>query len=127
VNPALGTQVTVGVAAADTHSDALEPGLLTFQLIKDLGREAVALGPAQVHAQQHLGPVSCLGPTGAGGNGQDRVVLVVLTGEQERRSQAVKVGRQGLVLVIEPGLERSIVRLDSKLSKLAQVGGALQQ
>ena len=40
-------------------------------------REAMALRPAEVHAQQHLGPVGGLGAAGAGADGDDRVRRVV--------------------------------------------------
>ena len=66
VHAALGAQPAVGPAAVDGDGHALEAGLLAFLLVEDLGREAMALGPAQVHPQEHLGPVGRLGPAGAG-------------------------------------------------------------
>ena len=49
------------------------PGLLAGLEVEDLGAEAVALGPAQVHAQQHLGPVAGVGAAGAGVDRDDGV------------------------------------------------------
>ena len=49
-------------------------------MIVDL--EAVLLGPARVHAQQHVGPVLALGAAGAGMDFEIAVVAVGLAGEQ---------------------------------------------
>ena len=92
MDAALGAQPAVGAPALDLDGDALEPGLLALLLVDDLGREAMALGPAQVHPQEHLGPVGRLGAAGAGADRQDRGALVVLAGEQERGPLAVEVG-----------------------------------
>jgi hypothetical protein len=51
----------------------------------------MALRPAQVHPEEHLGPVGGLGPTGPGADREDRAALVVLAGEQERRSLPIEV------------------------------------
>jgi hypothetical protein len=63
MDAALRAQPAVGPPAFDFDGHALEPGLLTFLLVDDLGLEAMAgrVGPAQVHAQEHLGPVGGLG------------------------------------------------------------------
>ncbi len=45
---------------------AADAGFLIAQLVHDLGLESVALGPAAVHAHEHLGPVARLGAAGAG-------------------------------------------------------------
>ena len=42
----------------------------------------MALGPAGIHAVEHLGPVLRLGSTGTGVEGENGVVAVVLTGQQ---------------------------------------------
>ena len=95
MDAALGAQVAVGVAAVDGDGRALDAGLLALQLVEDLGPGSVALGPAQVHAQEHLGPVGGLGAAGAGADGQDRVALVVRTREQERRALPLVIDAQG--------------------------------
>jgi hypothetical protein len=43
----------------------------------------MALGPAQVHPQEHLGPVGRLGPAGSGTDREERGALVVFAGEEE--------------------------------------------
>ena len=56
---------------------------------------AVLLGPAQVHAQQHLGPVLRLGAAGPGVDGHDGVLLVVRAGELELQLQLAELVLRG--------------------------------
>ena len=56
---------------------ASSPGLQ----VDDLPLEASPLRPAEIHAQQHLRPVLRLGAAGAGVNGHDRILGVVLAAE----------------------------------------------
>jgi hypothetical protein len=56
VDAALGLEEAVGEPAVDGDGDALDAGLLALGLVQDLRPELVALGPAQVHAQEHLRP-----------------------------------------------------------------------
>ena len=58
------------------------PASSPFEPVGDFGLEAVALGPAQVHAQQHLRPVLALGAAGAGVDGDDGAAVIVLAREQ---------------------------------------------
>jgi hypothetical protein len=46
----------------------------------------VTLGPAQVHAKEHLGPVGGFGPAGPGADSQERIALVVFTAEEKAAS-----------------------------------------
>src|SRR4249920_2682021 len=50
-------------------------------MIDDFPLEPAALGPAQVHAQQHLGPVLRLGAPRARVNRDDGVLSIVLAAE----------------------------------------------
>jgi hypothetical protein len=60
----------------------LDPGLVAREELVDLDVQPLALGPPQVHAEQHLRPVLGFGATGAGVDRRDGIVLVVLAGEQ---------------------------------------------
>ena len=73
VHAALGGEEPVGVLAAGDERGGLQAGLLPLGRLLHLGREAARLGPAQVHAQQHLGPVLRVGAAGAGAHGDDGV------------------------------------------------------
>ncbi len=83
-------QQAVGVLAVDFEGDALDARAFAFQPVGDHGLEAVALRPAQVHAQQHLGPILALGAAGAGVDGHDGAARVVLAGEQHGGFQALE-------------------------------------
>ena len=81
VHAGLRRQQAVGVLAGDRERRALEPGFVARLIVDHLALEAAALGPAQVHAQQHLGPVLRLGAAGAGMDRDDRVLAIVLAAE----------------------------------------------
>ena len=123
----LGAQPAVGATPVDGDGDALEAGLLAFLLVEDLGREAVALGPAQVHPQEHLGPVGRLGPAGAGADRQQRRPVVVRTGEEQRGplAQVVDLERRGVA--VELGLELGVGRLGEQLERREEIVGPGQE
>ena len=95
VHAALGLQQPVHVLALDGERGALEPRLVAVLQVVDLDLEAAALEPAQVHAQQHLGPVLRLGAAGAGVDGEDGAALVVLAAEEAELLAALQVGLEG--------------------------------
>ena len=61
VHAALGRQEPVGVLAVDREGRRLDAGLGALLDLLEVGLQAAPLGPAQVHAQQHLGPVLGVG------------------------------------------------------------------
>ena len=70
--------------------DRLDAGLLARALLDPFELVAVRLGPARVHAQQHLGPVLGLGAAGAGVDLDEAVVGVGLAGEQALELQPAR-------------------------------------
>jgi hypothetical protein len=48
---------TEGVLAAQRKGHALQPCFFARLVVEEIALEASALGPLQIHAQQHLGPV----------------------------------------------------------------------
>ena len=84
VDAALGGEEAVGVLAAGDEGRRLQPGLLPRRGLGHLDVEAAPFGPAQVHAQEDLGPVLGVGAAGAGVDGDDRVAGVVLAAEEAR-------------------------------------------
>ena len=127
MDAALGAQPAVGAPAVDLDGHALEAGLLALLLVDDLGREAMALRPAQVHPQEHLGPVGRLGAAGAGADGQDRGALVVLAGEQERGALAREVGLERRGVAVQLGVELGVGRLVEQLDGGLEVVGTRQR
>ena len=79
---------------------ALDPGDFAGGQLHDGGVKATLVGPAQVHAQQHVGPVLGLGAAGTGLDIQVGVVGVHLAAEHaaefhllEDVAQALDLGR----------------------------------
>src|SRR5690606_16349200 len=65
VHTDLGTQPAVGVFTLDVDGGALDARNFTGSQFHDGRFKAVMIGPAQIHAQQHVGPVLGFGATGA--------------------------------------------------------------
>jgi hypothetical protein len=87
----------------------------------------VALGPAEVHPQEHLRPVGGLGAAGARADRQDRVLGVVLAGEEQERPLALELGAEGVGLAFDVRLGLGIGRVREQVQQLLEVGGALLQ
>jgi hypothetical protein len=85
----LGLHVAVRVLAADHHGRALDARFLPRLIVEHLARPAFLFTVAEVHAQQHLGPVLRLGAAGSGVNGEDAVAEIVLAGELHRQLDGV--------------------------------------
>jgi hypothetical protein len=84
----------------------------------------MALCPAQVHAQEHLGPVGGLGAARAGADRNDRAALVVRAREEQPGTRLlVFLGQRG-VLGLQAGDELGVVGSAGQLGQLAQVVGA---
>ena len=82
VDAAFGLQHAVGVLAANRDRGGLEARLLARARLEQLVLEAPVGRPAQVHAEEHLGPVLGVGPPRSRVDLQDRIAGVVLSGEE---------------------------------------------
>src|SRR5215204_6425269 len=82
MHPALGGQEPEGILPRDGEGGALYACLFAFCVLDHLESEAPALGPALVHARQHLGPVLRIYPARARVYGEYGVTLIVLAGEE---------------------------------------------
>jgi len=71
-----GAQMTVGIVADHFDSRAFYAGDLTIGLFQHFDLEAFALAVAQIHAQQHGGPVLRLGAAGTGLDVDEAVVRI---------------------------------------------------
>ena len=119
VHAALGGQQAVGEAALHDERRRQQPGLLSLRRLVDLDGEAAALGPALVHAQQHLGPVLRVGAAGAGVHLAHRVELVVLAREERLQLERAEARRQRVDRLDELGVEvasRAPAAADSSVS-----------
>jgi hypothetical protein len=87
----------------------------------------MAVGPAQVHAQEHLGPVGGLGATGAGTDREDGRSFVVLAGEQQGGPFPREVLFERRRVLLELGLELGVGGFIEQLERDLEVVGARQQ
>ena len=92
VHALLAGDQAVHVLTLHGERGALEAGFVTFLRVVDLDLEATLLEPAQIHAQQHLGPVLRLGAAGARVDGDDGAALVVLAAEEALLLAALQLG-----------------------------------
>ena len=90
VDAALGLERPIGVFALDGERRGLEAGFLPRARLEQLRLEAAVGRPAQVHAQQDLGPVLRVGAARAADDGHDRVAGVVLAVEERLLLRAAR-------------------------------------
>ena len=82
MDAAFGLQPAIGVAADDLDRRRFQPRFLAGAFLQPFDLVPVRLGPARIHAQQHLGPVLGLGAAGPGVDFQVTVVGVGLARQQ---------------------------------------------
>ncbi len=126
MHAAFGTEPAVGAAPVDLDRRALDAGLVAFLAVDDLGVEAVPFRPAQVHPQEHVGPVGRLGAARARADRQQGVPVVVLAGEQQGGPFADDVllerGRVTGQLGFEFGVRSLVEQLEGRLEVLGAGG-----
>lgn len=105
----------------------LMPATSPSDRLDDSGVEAVLVGPAQVHAQQHVGPVLGLGAAGAGLDVQVGVVRVHLAAEHAAELQLLEDLAQTLDFVGNVVDGALVVFLDRHVQQVAGVGQAAGQ
>jgi hypothetical protein len=83
----------------------------------------VALGPAQVHAEEHLGPVGGFGAARTRADRQHGVALVVLATEQQLSPCPLVFAGELLGVLDDVGKERLVV---FRLSQIQEFDGRLR-
>jgi hypothetical protein len=91
VDAALGLEDPVGVLTLHRERGRFETGLLARRRLDDLGAEAPVGRPAEIHAEEHLGPVLRVGSARARVDGDDGIAGVVLAREEGVFLQALKL------------------------------------
>ncbi len=117
----LRLQQAVGILAVDLEGGGFDAGAFTLQPVGDDGLEAVALGPPQVHAEQHFGPVLAFGAARTGVNGDDGAAHVVFAGEQHGGLEALEELAIGFQIAGDVGSD--ILALAGELEKGIQIVG----
>ena len=113
-------QQSVGVFAFDSECHTLQSGFLTWLILEHFSFESTLLGPLEIHAQEHLGPVLRFGTTRARVNGANSIAAIIFAAEQHFRLGLAQV-------VFEPReqrlqfLERTLVFF-GKLKEHFRVG-----
>jgi hypothetical protein len=125
VNPAFGLQIAIGILALDQDRRRLDSGLLARMMGDQLDLEPVALGPARVHAQEHLRPVLALGPAGPGIDLDIGIVGIGLSGEQRRDLVAVRFLGERRKALDRIDDERLVAFGLGKLHQLERIGKLL--
>ena len=94
VGALLDRQRAVGERRVDLEGRRLDARLLRVGGVVDVGGVAVPLGPAQVHAHEHLGEVGGVHAAGLRADRHQRLAGVVLAREQRADLQALDVVAQ---------------------------------
>jgi len=95
-----------GILASQREGHALEPRFLTGLILENGALEPPPLGPLEIHAQQHLGPVLRLDAAGTGVDGHNRVGRVVLAAEHLLDLAGVHHGLEAVERPGQVGLDR---------------------
>jgi hypothetical protein len=82
VHAVLALEPAIGVVALHLDGGRLDASFFAACFLQVFDLVAVLLGPARVHAQQHVGPVLALGAAGAGMDFQEAIEAVGLAGQQ---------------------------------------------
>ena len=118
----LALQMAIGVFTGDSDGSALDAALFTVLIVHGLAVVAVALGPAGIHAVEHLSPVLGLGAAGAGVDGEDGVGVIILAGEQGGEPGFLNVGLQLDKALLQFGEERLVLLFIAHLAQGHEIG-----
>jgi hypothetical protein len=123
VNAGFRAQPAVSIVADHFDGRALDTRDLAGALIDDFGFKAMRVGPLQVHAQQHGGPVLRLGAACTGLNIEEGIVGVHFAGEHALKFEPFDFrGRPAHVrLYLLGGRQVRLLR-----SQVDQLGGIVQ-
>ena len=96
----LALQVAIGIFAAfNLHGNTFDTCLVAVKKVRDGHLVAVSLGPAHIHAHEHLRPVLCLGASGTTVDLQYSFHRVFLLAQHIHQLQLLN-GLDGLAVVV---------------------------
>jgi len=103
MDAALRSQPPEGVVPGHPHGGTLNAGHVACGQLGDLRAKALALDPAQIHAQQEVGPVLGLGAAGTRLDFQERILTVHVTREHAAEFQAFYLPLGGMEIGLDRG------------------------
>ena len=118
----LGAQPAVGVVAVHANRRALDTGDFAIALLDDLGAEAACIGPAQVHAQQHLRPVLRLGTARASLDVEKGAARVHLAREHAHELELPQAFLESGRIPLDLGQAGRVVLGDDEFEQFAGIG-----
>jgi len=114
-------QQSVGVFAVDLERRRFNARALALQPVGFDDFEPIALRPAVVHAQKHLGPILTLGAAGSGVDGDNGAFRVVFTRKQHLGFQLRELAREHFHIALQVG--GHIFPFAREFEQSVQVGG----
>ena len=121
VHTMLGSEASVGVAAVDEEGGRRDTRLVAGRHLIQFHLEPALLGPAQEHAQDHVGPVLCVSPALAGLDLADGAVVVVLAGEQRPQFEFAEIGVERGEGFADLGLEGVVALLAGEIMECLDI------
>ena len=101
VHAGLGLRPAVGIVARNREGDGFYARFFAVLVVEDLRCIADLLGPAQIHAHEHLGPVLGLGAARAGMDGDDGVGQILFSHKERRHFGRGNVLPDGAELALQ--------------------------
>ena len=89
------------MVSPDFERRSLDARFLCGLAVKKLDVKPPALGPADVHPEQHLRPILGIGPSGSGIDGDDRVLGIVFSGEEPLQFELLELAFQTVQMFAE--------------------------
>jgi len=103
------------------HGRALDACHFTGRRLDDLGVETMCLGPPQIHAQQHLGPVLCLRAARTGLNVEVCIAGVHFAREHAPELETRQQGFEAFEVMAYLGESLRVVLLGGEIIQLRRV------
>jgi len=101
VDAGLAGKKAVCVFTDELNGRGFDSGFFAGSFVEEGGVDSFSFRPAQIHTQEHRGPILRLGAASAGLDGHDGVEVIGLTGEERLRFQIADVGLRGRKLAVE--------------------------
>ena len=124
VHAGFRAQPTEGVSAVEAHRGTLDTGHFAAGGLDQLGGKPLGFAPAQIHAQEHFGPVLRFGAARAGLNIQKGMVRIRGAAEHAAKFQFGQQRAQRFDVLGEVTERRLVAFLGGQFQQIESVRGA---